>query len=134
MSTGETLMAQRRSTTTTNEVQVVTWNGYLMLLVSLALIALPINLLIAHPPSQGGVAVTVLEAVAILVGVLFLCGLYVLQPKQAALLLLFGAYRGTDHAEGLRWANPFLVKKKVSLRAHNLNSEKIKVNDKRGNP
>ena len=68
------------------------------------------------------------------VGLLLMCGLYMLQPKQAALMLLFGAYRGTDHSEGLRWANPFLVKKKISLRAHNLNSEKIKVNDKRGNP
>jgi regulator of protease activity HflC (stomatin/prohibitin superfamily) len=57
-----------------------------------------------------------------------------LQPKQAALLLLFGEYRGTDRADGLRWANPFYTKTKISLRARNLNSEKIKVNDKRGNP
>jgi regulator of protease activity HflC (stomatin/prohibitin superfamily) len=57
-----------------------------------------------------------------------------LQPNQAALLLLFGDYRGTDRSSGLRWANPFFRKIKISLRAHNLNSEKLKVNDKRGSP
>jgi regulator of protease activity HflC (stomatin/prohibitin superfamily) len=61
-------------------------------------------------------------------------GLYMLQPNQAALLMLFGSYRGTDRAEGLRWANPFYVKKKMSVRARNFNSEKLKVNDMRGNP
>ncbi len=61
-------------------------------------------------------------------------GLYMLQPNQAALLLLFGSYRGTDRSEGLRWSNPFYVKKKQSLRARNFNSEKLKVNDLRGNP
>ena len=61
-------------------------------------------------------------------------GLYMLQPNQAALMLLFGDYRGTDFETGLRWANPFLSKKKVSLRLRNFNSERLKVNDKRGNP
>jgi regulator of protease activity HflC (stomatin/prohibitin superfamily) len=57
-----------------------------------------------------------------------------LQPNQAALLLLFGNYRGTDRSRGLRWANPFYSKTKISVRAHNFNSEKLKVNDLRGNP
>jgi regulator of protease activity HflC (stomatin/prohibitin superfamily) len=48
--------------------------------------------------------------------------------------MLFGSYRGTDYATGLRWANPFYNKMKVSLRLRNFNSEKLKVNDKRGNP
>ena len=61
-------------------------------------------------------------------------GLYMLQPNQAALLLLFGSYRGTDRERGLRWANPFYSKSKISVRAHNFNSEKLKVNDLRGNP
>ena len=63
-----------------------------------------------------------------------LAGLYMLQPNQAALLLLFGSYRGTDRSGGLRWANPFYSKNKISVRAHNFNSEKLKVNDLRGNP
>ena len=57
-----------------------------------------------------------------------------LQPNEAAILLLFGDYKGTDRADGLRWANPFYSKQKISLRAHNLASERLKVNDKRGNP
>jgi regulator of protease activity HflC (stomatin/prohibitin superfamily) len=72
--------------------------------------------------------------VAALVALWCLTGLYMLQPNQAALLLLFGSYRGTDRERGLRWANPFYSKHKISIRAHNFNSEKLKVNDLRGNP
>jgi regulator of protease activity HflC (stomatin/prohibitin superfamily) len=61
-------------------------------------------------------------------------GFYTLQPNQGAVLVLFGAYRGTDRASGLRWANPLPIKIKVSLRARNLNMQPIKVNDLRGNP
>ena len=57
-----------------------------------------------------------------------------LQPNQAALLTLFGSYRGTDRNDGLRWEKPFYVKKKVSVRARNFNSEKLKVNDMLSNP
>ena len=76
----------------------------------------------------------VLFGLGMLVGAWCLAGLYMLQPNQAALLMLFGSYRGTDRSDGLRWANPFYVKKKVSVRARNFNSEKLKVNDLRGNP
>src|SRR5256885_7851722 len=61
-------------------------------------------------------------------------GIYTLQPNQAALMTFFGSYRGTDRADGLRWANPFYAKRKLSVRARNFNSEKLKVNDLRGNP
>ena len=61
-------------------------------------------------------------------------GLFTLQPNMSAVLILFGEYAGTERTSGFRWANPLLLKKKVSLRAHNLNGEKIKVNDLRGNP
>jgi regulator of protease activity HflC (stomatin/prohibitin superfamily) len=61
-------------------------------------------------------------------------GLYMLQPNQAALLQFFGSYRGTDRGEGLRWANPLYSTRKISVRAQNFNSEKLKVNDLRGNP
>jgi len=61
-------------------------------------------------------------------------GFFTLQPNQAAVLLLFGDYRGTCRDCGLRWANPLFSVKKISLRARNLNGEKLKVNDKRGNP
>ncbi len=61
-------------------------------------------------------------------------GFFTLQPNMAAVLILFGRYRGTVHNSGFHWANPLLIKKKVSQRAHNLNGEKLKVNDLRGNP
>jgi regulator of protease activity HflC (stomatin/prohibitin superfamily) len=61
-------------------------------------------------------------------------GFYMIQPNEAAALLLFGAYRGTDRAEGLRWTWPWMTRKKISVRANNLISQQIKVNDLRGNP
>lgn len=67
-------------------------------------------------------------------GALMLAGLYMLNPNQAAALTLFGAYIGSDRGAGLRWANPFALKKRVSLRDRNLNAPVLKVNDQRGNP
>ncbi len=61
-------------------------------------------------------------------------GFYVLQPNQAAVITLFGSYMGTDRATGLRWVWPWLGKRKISVRANNMISDKIKVNDLRGNP
>jgi hypothetical protein len=67
-------------------------------------------------------------------GVLCLPGYFALQPNQARVLLLFGAYKGTVRATGFHWTNPFYTKRRMSLRARNLVTEKLKVNDKRGNP
>jgi regulator of protease activity HflC (stomatin/prohibitin superfamily) len=61
-------------------------------------------------------------------------GFFTVPPNTARVLLLFGAYKGTVRDPGFRWANPFMTKRSVSLRAHNLNGEKLKVNDKAGNP
>jgi regulator of protease activity HflC (stomatin/prohibitin superfamily) len=61
-------------------------------------------------------------------------GFYKLQPNEAAAITLFGAYRGSDRSHGLRWTWPWMGKQKISLRAHNLISQTIKVNDQRGNP
>ncbi|MBK6294241.1 MAG: SPFH domain-containing protein [Rhodoferax sp.] len=89
------------------------------------------GVMVMRAPSGVTVALSGLAGLAAL---WFLAGLYTLNPNQAALLKLFGSYRGTDRAEGLRWANPFFSRTKVSTRAHNFNSEKLKVNDLRGNP
>lgn len=62
------------------------------------------------------------------------CGFFTLQPNQSAVLILFGAYTGTVRTPGFHWANPFYTKKKVSLRTRNFNTDKLKVNDARGNP
>lgn len=61
-------------------------------------------------------------------------GFYLLQPNQAAAILLFGDYRGTDRTTGLRWTWPWMTKKKISVRIHNITSDRLKVNDLRGNP
>ncbi|MEA3064697.1 MAG: hypothetical protein QOJ27_1143, partial [Sphingomonadales bacterium] len=59
---------------------------------------------------------------------------YLLQPNQAAAILLFGDYRGTDRHSGLRWRWPWLTRHKILTRVHNVTSERLKVNDLRGNP
>lgn len=61
-------------------------------------------------------------------------GLFMVNPNEAKVLQLFGAYAGTAKEQGLRWANPFLMKKKVSLRIRNFESSHLKVNDIDGNP
>jgi len=61
-------------------------------------------------------------------------GLFALQPNEAAVLILFGAYQGTVRASGFFWTNPFNRRVKISLRVRNFNGDKLKVNDKRGNP
>ena len=64
----------------------------------------------------------------------FCSGFFTLQPNQASVLTLFGDYRGTVKKDGFHWTNPFMKKLLVSLRLRNLEGERLKVNDKRGNP
>jgi hypothetical protein len=78
---------------------------------------------------SGFVAVTL-----IILSVLGLGGFYSIQPNEAVAILLFGAYQGTDRANGLRWVFPWLTRKKISMRVRNVTSDKLKVNDKDGNP
>jgi regulator of protease activity HflC (stomatin/prohibitin superfamily) len=120
--------------TATSEVRASTVNGYGMLIVLLLAILADV-----YGISQlGGVAPNAVSltivVVATLVFILVMPGFYMLQPNQAAAITLFGEYRGTDRATGLRWTWPWMAKKKVSVRANNFISEKIKVNDLRGNP
>jgi len=70
----------------------------------------------------------------IVAGVFVFAGLYMLQPNETAVMTLFGRYVGTDRSEGLRWAFPLYRKRKLTVRARNLNMSTLKVNDKRGNP
>lgn len=83
----------------------------------------------------GGALGSVLLGVATLVVAFFmLFGLYMVEPNQAAVLSLFGRYKGSDKTDGLRWNNPFYSKKKVSLRVRNFESGKLKVNELDGSP
>ncbi|MCE5252410.1 SPFH domain-containing protein [bacterium] len=63
-----------------------------------------------------------------------LIGFFTIEPNEAAVLLLFGKYKGTEKEMGLRWTNPLYKRKKLSLRARNFDGERLKVNDKKGNP
>jgi len=110
----------------TDEIQFQSSSGYVQLVFAfIALLMIPGGFLLRIVP---------LSILAILVFIFLVKGVYMLQPNQSALMMLFGEYRGTDYSTGLRWANPFINKTKVSLRLRNFNSEKLKVNDKRGNP
>jgi len=75
-----------------------------------------------------------LALLLLLVGAFTLAGLFTLQPNEAAILQLFGAYRGSTRVPGLRYTNPFYTRRKISVRARNLNGDRLKVNDKAGNP
>ena len=110
----------------TEEVEFKSTSGYTALVMMfLSLLAIPFFIFARMPATS---------VLAVILFFFLLKGIYMLQPNQSALLMLFGDYRGTDYSSGLRWANPFFNKMKVSVRLRNFNSEKLKVNDKRGNP
>jgi len=110
----------------TNEKTIVPANGYMMLFVFLLLFFGGI----------AGIAVTKIFwfGFAILIAILLLPGFVLVNPNGSRVLLLFGEYIGTVKKNGLFWVNPFYAKNKISLRARNFDSERLKVNDKLGNP
>ena len=113
--------------------------GWLWLLVTMVLFALVVWAFIAGviraDQREAGAARLLLSGAVLLVMAVVACGgFFALQPNEAAVLILFGAYQGTVRDSGFFWTNPFNKKVKISLRARNLNGEKLKVNDKRGNP
>jgi len=109
-----------------NEKEHSPVNGYLMLFVIIILIV---------PPVIGMIMVKMIWLVVpAALGVFCIPGLVIVNPNESSVLVLFGAYKGTIKKNGFWWVNPFYVKKKISLRARNLDSEPIKVNDKIGNP
>ena len=110
-----------------------TSSGYAMLLVlllTLVAVGAGVYELTQNMPEFGAPLV----AVGVLSFLFVLCGFYLLQPNQAAAILLFGAYKGTDRTTGLRWVLPWKSRTKISTRIHNITSERVKVNDLRGNP
>lgn len=101
-------------------------NGYLMLLVILAITV--------------GIAYVVLgmrnplAAPGVILVLFLLSGFFVVNPNGSRVMTLFGKYSGTVRTNGFFWTNPFYMKKNISLRARNFDSERLKVNDRRGNP
>jgi regulator of protease activity HflC (stomatin/prohibitin superfamily) len=115
-----------------SERPAATFNGFVMLGVILLAIVGGVAGLGLFESSP--IAALAIVAACLLVSVFVAAGFYLLQPNQAAALLLFGDYRGTDRNSGLRWRWPWLTRTKISTRVHNVTSERLKVNDLRGNP
>jgi regulator of protease activity HflC (stomatin/prohibitin superfamily) len=164
-------MSARQPTHANLEREVGALNGWVMLLVNFLIVfgAIAFFILTIGAGANGELEgfdtfVRAWLAVGLLVvGIIMFFGHFTLQPNEARVLILFGAYRGTVREGGFHWANPFYarnrgkvplglaqatdwtnaktsvivykpLKTKISLRAHNFNSEQLKVNDKRGNP
>ena len=102
------------------------WNGGLVLLVLLALLA--------SCAAAAALDAPLLAAPLGLLALFTLPGFYTVQPNQSVALIVFGDYKGSDRATGLRWVPFWYGRKKVSLRVRNVTSEALKVNDQRGNP
>ncbi len=108
-------------------------NGYAMLFLGILFIAVAIGSLVRLIQTENPRELLPLFG-GLLLGILVLVGLFIVNPNDARVLVLFGVYKGTVKTNGFSWANPFYVKKKITLRARNLNGEKLKVNDSLGNP
>lgn len=108
------------------EKNIKATNGYLMLgVLSLVIVLTILGLATTGNPSFAVLAIVILFIVK---------GFFVVNPNGSKVLVLFGAYKGTVRENGFFWANPFYTKQKISLRARNFDSERVKVNDKIGNP
>jgi regulator of protease activity HflC (stomatin/prohibitin superfamily) len=108
-------------------------NGWVMLFVTLALYPASVFLFILGIRGHSGLLILA-AILTLLIAIVLSCGFFTLQPNEGAVLVLFGAYRGTVRDSGFFFTNPFIKKLKISLRARNFNGEKLKVNEKRGNP
>jgi regulator of protease activity HflC (stomatin/prohibitin superfamily) len=115
------------------ESEARTVNGWIAVLIACALLAFGAFFLGAGlPQSHYGP----LTAGIVLIGFGLLClrGAFTLQPNEAAVMIFFGSYAGSARQPGFHWANPFCVRHRLSLRAQNLTTPILKVNDGRGNP
>ncbi|MBR5898257.1 MAG: SPFH domain-containing protein [Muribaculaceae bacterium] len=108
-------------------------NGFIALIFQLMLIATSIMLIV-----KGGThddATFIIGGIIMLIATFIsMIGLFTLEPNEAAVMVFFGKYKGTFSQHGFYWVNPFLSRKRLTLRARNLDAEPIKVNDKEGNP
>ena len=118
------------------EQRISALSGWLLLFVNLALVGLAIWLFVTgvRGVRTDGVLPVLGAIVLAIVAFVMAGGFFTLQPNEAAVLILFGSYKGTVRDSGFFWTNPFNKKNRISLRARNLNGEKLKVNEKRGNP
>jgi regulator of protease activity HflC (stomatin/prohibitin superfamily) len=110
-----------------------TASGILMLVIFVVILVVAV-LGLFRAARVGDVAGLVAFVVVLVVDIFMSLGLFTVAPNEGQVLQLFGAYRGTARDEGLRWANPFYSKRRISLRVRNFESGQLKVNDTDGNP
>lgn len=115
------------------------YNGYMMLALFVVVTALALWGFFQNLPEDGMSKAEKITFVASLIGLvmgplIILSGFFMIQPNQTAVITLFGSYSGTERTEGLRWVWPWMMRKKISARAHNVHSDRVKINDLRGNP
>lgn len=108
------------------EVQINPKSGYAMLTLILAMLVAAIVLLVMK--------MLIVGIPLLAISFFILPGFFIINPNESNVLVLFGEYKGTVRTNGFFWMNPFLTKRKISLRARNMDSQPIKVNDKLGNP
>jgi regulator of protease activity HflC (stomatin/prohibitin superfamily) len=113
-----------------SEKQFEPKSGYIALSLVIVTIIASVLALIYLPSAM----LKIFSGLVLLTGLICIGGLVIVNPNESSVLVLFGAYKGTIKGNGYWWVNPFFVRKKISLRARNLDSEPIKVNDKIGNP
>ena len=133
------MVSQMQGMNVSQERPAKSWNGYVMLLALVATIALFAWTVASGAPPEDAAKPEKLLFVgqlllAVLPFLLIVGGFFMIQPNQTAVITLFGAYSGTERTEGLRWVWPWMMRRKISARAHNVHSEKVKINDLRGNP
>ena len=108
-------------------------NGFVALILFLLLMAASIYTIVVGGINEcglligGGIALFIISFIALI-------GLFTLEPNEAAVMIFFGKYKGTFNQHGFYWVNPFMSRKRLTMRARNLDAEPIKVNDKEGNP
>lgn len=108
-------------------------NGFVALILFLLLMAASIYTIVVGGIDEcglligGGIALFIISFIALI-------GLFTLEPNEAAVMIFFGKYKGTFNQHGFYWVNPFMSRKRLTMRARNLDAEPIKVNDKEGNP
>jgi regulator of protease activity HflC (stomatin/prohibitin superfamily) len=124
---------QKETLMITQTLHAKTINGYAMLTLNLLLYVFVFALFIWGAVNKD-IGMILTAGLTIVVNFFISAGFFTLQPNQNAVLILFGEYKGDVADSGFHWANPFLTKKKISLRVRNFNTETLKVNDKKGNP
>lgn len=119
------------------ERPVRTLPGWLGLALSLIIVALSVRLLLlglSNDRPDSSAPLIVAGSLLLIFGIVLWNGIFVVQPNQAKVLILFGKYLGTVKSEGWYFANPLCIRRAVSLRVHNFTSPQLKVNDAVGNP